>query len=252
MSEDTILRDGMIRKNIETSIKRGAKSYKYLIFIFIALLGGAAYINYLQDPEFFIKPTLFVAIIFAPFIIFAIVSMVKNKKYSMDFETHPKYLGLKERFNLKDLNDFDAFDSKISKEYKENKLFEDKALNVVGTDSYIIEGKLSTLNFSVYDASKLLLVVFKPKKITETLVLLAFKKRRSNYIALYFEDHVTAIEVLSKKNGRELTNKIASTYKVISGVDENLVGFYDTDRDKFIEICRAEARKVYGNTPAYK
>ncbi|MBU5591923.1 hypothetical protein KQI89_09100 [Clostridium sp. MSJ-4] len=246
MSNDVNLRDGIIRENIEKSSNRGTKVYKYMIIICILLLGGSLVINYMQDPEFFIRPTILSAIFIVPVMIFAIISQGKSKKYSSAFETHPIYITLKKRFNLNDINDFDALDSKITKEYKDKVLFEDKRLNLTATDSYIINGKLTGLNFSVYDASKLLLVEFKPKKIAESLVLLAFRKRKLNYLVLYFEDDVLGIEVLSKKNGKELSNKFATTYKVLSGIDANIQGFYNTDRAKFIEMCRGEAEKVYG------
>lgn len=246
MAKPLRLKEASIRENIDSYNRRLIVSYSFIIILMIAFLCGVLYMNYKMDPEFYIRPTMFVGIILLPFIFFALVNIIKNKIYLNNFEESPVYKRIKKRYKLNNINDFEEFDRKVRSEISINILFENEKTLLMGTNSYIIKKGLPVnKEFDVYDASKLLLVIFNPLGISDLIIDSKFRKKGGHQIILYFEDEAVLILAPSKKKGEELSSKIASTYKVLKGNNSELAEFYNTDRANFIKTCREQAQKVY-------
>ncbi|EPY2278089.1 hypothetical protein ACXAT3_002841 [Clostridium sporogenes] len=246
MSKIINLNEGGIKKNIESINKRLVLAYSMLLFIFIGFIVFDFYISYISDPEFFIRPALFFVIIMFPFIIYSLTKLIKTKIYLSDFTKCPVYKRISEIHNLNNLPQFEKFDRTVTKEVNNNLLFNFKKSKIMGTESFIITyGLPVNSEFNVFDPSKLLLVVFNPVTISDLVIKPRSKAKTSHELILYFEDRAFLLFANTKKEGQEIANRLANTYKVLLGNNLQLEKFYEKDREKFIQSCREQIKNIY-------
>ncbi|MDU6335254.1 MULTISPECIES: hypothetical protein [Clostridium] len=246
MSKIINLNEGGIKENIESINKRLVLAYSMLLFIFIGFIVFDFYISYISDPEFFIRPALLFVIIMSPFIIYSLTKLIKTKIYLNDFTKCPVYKRISEIHNLNNLPQFEKFDRTVTKEVNNNLLFNFKKSKIMVTESFIITyGLPVNSEFNVFDPSKLLLVVFNPVTISDLVIKPRSKAKTSHELILYFEDRAFLLFANTKKEGQEIANKLASTYKVLQGNNLQLEKFYEKDREKFIQSCRKQIKDIY-------
>lgn len=246
MSKIINLNEGGIKENIESINKRLVLAYSMLLFIFIGFIVFDFYISYISDPEFFIRPALFFVIIMFPFIIYSLTKLIKTKIYLSDFTKCPVYKRISEIHNLNNLPQFEKFDRTVTKEVNNNLLFNFKKSKIMGTEYFIITyGLPVNSEFNVFDPSKLLLVVFNPVTISDLVIKPRSKAKTSHELILYFEDRAFLLFANTKKEGQEIANRLASTYKVLLGNNLQLEKFYEKDREKFIQSCREQIKNIY-------
>lgn len=238
MSKIINLNEGGIKENIESINKRLVLAYSMLLFIFIGFIVFDFYISYISDPEFFIRPALLFVIIMSPFIIYSLTKLIKTKIYLNDFTKCPVYKRISEIHNLNNLPQFEKFDRTVTKEVNNNLLFNFKKSKIMVTESFIITyGLPVNSEFNVFDPSKLLLVVFNPVTISDLVIKPRSKAKTSHELILYFEDRAFLLFANTKKEGQEIANKLASTYKVLQGNNLQL--------EKFIQSCRKQIKDIY-------
>lgn len=246
MSKIINLNEGGIKENIESINKRLVFAYSMLLFIFIGFIVFDFYISYISDPEFFIRPALPFIIIMFPFLIYSLTKLIKTKIYLKDFTKCPVYKRISEIHNLNNLPQFEKFDRTVTKEVNNNLLFNFKKSKIMVTESFIITyGLPVNSEFNVFDPSKLLLVVFNPVTISDLVIKPRSKAKTSHELILYFEDRAFLLFANTKKEGQEIANKLASTYKVLQGNNLQLEKFYEKDREKFIQSCRKQIKDIY-------
>ncbi|MCW6111033.1 hypothetical protein [Clostridium sporogenes] len=249
MSKIINLNEGGIKENIESINKRLILAYSMLLFIFIGFIVFDFYISYITDPEFFIRPALFFVIIMFPFIIYSLTKLIKTKIYLNDFTKCPVYKRISEIHNLNNIPEFEKFDRTVTKEVNNNLLFNFKKSKIMGTESFIITyGLPVNSEFNVFDPSKLLLVVFNPVTISDLVIRPRSKAKTSHELILYFEDRAFLLFANTKKEGQEIADNLANTYKVLQGNNLQLERFYEKDREKFIQSCREQIKNIYSSS----
>lgn len=249
MSKIINLNEGGIKENIESINKRLVFAYSMLLFIFIGFIVFDFYISYISDPEFFIRPALPFIIIMFPFLIYSLTKLIKTKIYLKDFTKCPVYKRVSEIHNLNNIPEFEKFDRTVTKEVNEDLLFSFKKSRIMGTKSFIITyGLRVNSEFNVFDPNKLLLVVFNPVTISDLVIKPRSKAKTSHELILYFEDRAFLLFANSKKEGQEIADNLASTYKVLQGNNLQLERFYEKDREKFIQSCREQIKNIYSSS----
>lgn len=249
MSKIINLNEGGIKENIESINKRLVFAYSMLLFIFIGFIVFDFYISYISDPEFFIRPALPFIIIMFPFLIYSLTKLIKTKIYLKDFTKCPVYKRISEIHNLNNIPEFEKFDRTVTKEVNEDLLFSFKKSRIMGTKSFIITyGLRVNSEFNVFDPNKLLLVVFNPVTISDLVIKPRSKAKTSHELILYFEDRAFLLFANSKKEGQEIADNLASTYKVLQGNNPQLERFYEKDREKFIQSCREQIKNIYSSS----
>ncbi|WP_243469242.1 hypothetical protein [Clostridium sporogenes] len=249
MSKIINLNEGGIKENIESINKRLVFAYSMLLFIFIGFIVFDFYISYISDPEFFIRPALPFIIIMFPFLIYSLTKLIKTKIYLKDFTKCPVYKRISEIHNLNNIPEFEKFDRTVTKEVNEDLLFSFKKSRIMGTKSFIITyGLRVNSEFNVFDPNKLLLVVFNPVTISDLVIKPRSKAKTSHELILYFEERAFLLFANSKKEGQEIADNLASTYKVLQGNNLQLERFYEKDREKFIQSCREQIKNIYSSS----
>ena len=184
-----------------------------------------------------------------PFLIYSLTKLIKTKIYLKDFTKCPVYKRISEIHNLNNIPEFEKFDRTVTKEVNEDLLFSFKKSRIMGTKSFIITyGLRVNSEFNVFDPNKLLLVVFNPVTISDLVIKPRSKAKTSHELILYFEDRAFLLFANSKKEGQEIADNLASTYKVLQGNNLQLERFYEKDREKFIQSCREQIKNIYSSS----